>query len=243
MLRLSIALTVLLCAAGCSGRGAGTTTNPFVTYADTDFAATPDEVYAEAAQALSESIGRGLSALPGARGYGPRDVIAVLDGHLLAAVEPWQDAELLVLALSDGAGALRWSQDLPMASGSLITAVALEERNGAQLLRASLAEAGGIDALIVALTASGPVVVRAEAQGAAVNGAFRRLHPQVPTNPGKLGSSDAVQQLAATVYLAGPDQAEARGKAVVRGHLEALAGSTDTWLAQAAADLLTMPTR
>lgn len=231
----------LLCLVGCTGRDQA---DPFATHATTDFATAPDATYVAAAEALSVALGRELSALPGARGYGPRDILALSDGgHLLVAVEPWSEAELVLLARTDARGGVRWQHELPLAAGSVVDGARLVDQDGVRLVRLTLSEAGGVTALYLALSGDGPIVVRAEAQGALGNARFRQAHPRVPVSPGKLGSDDRIDQLAATVHLAGPGRAGDRGKPVVRGHLEALAGSTDRWLAQAAADLLTMPSQ
>lgn len=237
--RLIAIVLLAIAVTACSGRRAAAPQEAFAAYAETDFAGAPDAVYSEAAHKLSQAIGQGLSDLPGARAYGPKDVLPVLAGHLLVAAEPGEDAELLVLALASSDG-VAWTQDIPLASGTLIKGSSIAEQAGAQLVRIQLA--GGVaDAIYFGLSPVGPALLRAEAKGAVVNAAFRAANPQVTTSPGKLGGDDVVAQLAATMHLAGPDQAAARGKPAVTGHLKALAGSTNTWLAQAAADLLTLP--
>lgn len=239
-IRLPAVVLFALLVAACTGRGGGGTAT-LGDYVETDFATAPPELYSEAARDISLIVGRELSDLPGARSYGPHDVLALPGGHLLVAIEPEEGGESLILALSSGAS-LVWSEAIPLAEGTMLKAAGLSQRAGAPVLSVDLA--GGVaDVLHLVITGAGPVALRAEAEGQVVNHAFLAANPAVPTARGRLGGDDLLPQLMATMHLARGDQAGERGQQAVQGHLRALAGSNDTWLAQAAANLLTLPTR
>ena len=240
--RFLMILTALVACVGfgCSPRSDGDKAgSAMAPLADTDFAQASDKDYAEAARRVGRALGRDFSDLPG-RSYGPKAVLPVGSQFLVVAVAPGADAELVILALVGSR--VEWQAELPVASGTLVTEAGLVDHADHQLLRLGLAQAGGIDAVFVHPGTRAPAIVRAEQQGAVANAALLAAHPALPTQAGDLGSDDVMDQLAATVHLAADDQAAVRGSQLNVGHLQALAGSTNPWLAAAAASLLTMPT-
>ncbi|TVR15784.1 MAG: hypothetical protein EA401_02255 [Planctomycetota bacterium] len=66
-------------------------------------------------------------------------------------------------------------------------------------------------------------------------------HPHLEVDSGDLGSRDSSAQLAALIALAQPGSREARHRSGVRSQLDVLAGSTNLWLAEGAALVLTLP--
>lgn len=212
--------------------------NVYAAYVDTDFASAEEKVYLKASAEVGAAVGETFTALPGARGYGVRDVVGLADGgFLLIAVEPSDDGEHLVLARGAESGTTLWTEHIVLASGTKVDAaklVALEKVSVPVLSVVS-----GPETVYLGLFGSGPAALRAENGNAVANYAMRTKHPGVPVRAGRLAGDSRAETLASLVYLAGDDQAAERQAPGVRGHLEALAGSTDVWAAQAAADLLT----
>ena len=208
--------------------------------ADTDFAALESEVYLQQAAALADALG--LTA-PSDRGTGPREIRAHAGGFLVL----WRDAgPALQLLQTDAAGRLRWSAPLRFASGASLARAEWKQVDGVDepVLRVGLdgLPASAASELLFAVAADGPMLIRATTgNGRLANARVDDDHPDLPTVPGAIASDDRVDRLASTVYLAGAERREERSKPGVRSHLQQLAGGTDLWLAQAAAELLTLP--
>jgi len=242
-LRFTAVSLVAVLFAACTGGGGGRQpANAYAAHQDVDFATVDNQAYVAAASDLAAASGLDFTALPGARGYGVRDVMPLPGGgHVLIAVEPGEDGEHLVLAQAAASGTTLWAGSAVFAPGTAVEDVVLTDLSGigSPVLSVDLGEGQGVDRVYLALTSNGPVALRAEQDGVVANAALRATHPGVPTTPGALGSDDRFQRLAALLHLAAQDQAEARRAPAVHGHLEAIASGTDTWAAQAAADLLT----
>lgn len=211
-----------------------------------DFGALTDEERTRHAERLAPALGVDTPAAGDTRS-GPLLIEAV--GRPLYSVWLQAGAEsdaLVVQQVAPGSGTV-WQQTLPVGAGLPVVGVDLDDGDllGEPVLTVTTrsSQPAAATVLLFALTGAGPVLVRATTgAGQLANARLHADHPELPVDAGDLTAAARIDRLAATVHLAAPDQAAVRGQAGVRSHLEQFATGTDTWLAQAAAELLTLPT-
>lgn len=245
MRQLPAAFIVLCCLCAllitaCAGpRGTGLAEPVATDYATLDAAS-----YATALRDLQRALPElDLTGDLEGRQYGPRRLLAVPGGWLLIA-RP-SDGTLHFARLDAGGrllGQERWSLPVQLRLAA-IELTRHEDLDPLVVLRLAGDELP-VSQLIVAPAGRGVVLLRStDARGELANQHLSAVFDRVPVQRGRLTSADRVERLATTVALAQPDQAAVRAESSTRSHLQALAGGTDLWLAQAAAELLTLPLR
>lgn len=238
MIRSSaLAAVLILAAAGCSSRSAG---NPFQAHAGADFAALPAEAYQKACRDLGRPLGAPLAGDTEKRAFGPIAVLTVGEQDtVLVASGP---ERTLTMARAD-AGGLRWRLEAALGPAWKPVAASLGQRGATPVVTVDLAGRGTeVQRLRYLLQPRGAVLARIEdGAGRLVASRLAVDHPRLVPAKGRIESTDPVEQLSALLTLAAPSAAAERAKPGVISHLEKLAASTDAWVAQAAAEVLTLP--
>lgn len=235
-MRVILLACLLLLLTACQARP-----DAVAAHAGTDFATLDRATYLKAAGRLGPALGRPVPAADDLRG-GPLWIRAVSAGYQSC----WREAgtgERAVVQQVGPDGAVAWTAVVGLGEGGRVTSVVVENRAGLGEVLVLRAEVAASAAAVLYLTtdATGAGLLRAETvEGALANRRVHTDHPALPLRTGDLGGSP-VAALAATVHLVTPDHAAERAKPAVRSHLTQLAAGNDPWLAQAAAELLTLP--
>ena len=239
-------LTVLILAAlaACSPRASEG--NALLDYVEADFAALDAGEYRQALRTLAAATKLTLLGDVDDRSRGPLAVMAFGDDdesrHAVLVARGERDA--MDVAYVDQHGQLRWSEELRLGTGWQIRGVSLGDYQNSPLLVVDLIDdrpGRPLRRLSWALTVRRPVLVRIEdSSGHPLLSRLATDHPQLPVG-GRIESDDPIQQLGGLLALAAPDQAARRGRAGILSHLQRLAASTDLWVAQMAAEVLTLP--
>ncbi len=238
---------ILIAMAACTPRvGEG---NALLDYVDVDFTGLDTNEYRQALRVLTAATKLDLHGEVDDRSRGPVAVLAFggdedddESRHAVLVARGERDA--MDVAYVDRHGQLRWSEELRLGTGWQIRGVSLADYQDSPLLVVDLIDdrpGRPLRRLSWALTARRPVLVRIEdASGHPLLSRLATDHPQLPVG-GRVESDDPIQQLGGLLALAAPDQAARRGRAGVLSHLQRLAASTDLWVAQIAAEVLTLP--
>jgi hypothetical protein len=141
---------------------------------------------------------------------------------------------------------LAWTRVLELGAGASYGFATLGKRSGFDLPLLVLSTEGlaqdAAQRFYIGLAKDRGVLLRViDGDKSLANGRLSSDHPDLAIDAGDIGSNDPALQLAATVALSQASQTGERGNARVRSHLNALAGGTDPWLAEAAAEVLSLP--
>ena len=156
----------------------------------------------------------------------------------------WEINSSLYLELLAPAGGVLWQRQLSLAEGSGFKSLNLGSHRAVEgpVVVIDLSSEQGVSRLYVAVTAQAGLLIRAADQqrNLAISD-LAQTHPALSFDTGDLASSVQAQQLAALLSLAQAEQANERQSGRVQGQLARLASSTNTWIAEAAALVLTLP--
>ena len=221
-------LLVCLLLTACSKRDQGAT---IVDYAGTDFDSLSAAAYEKAAKKLGPILGQDYQA-----GAGPK----LLQSFGSSIFSLWQDGNSLTLDRFTSTGHSVWQ--VPIDLGLSVTRFAIAPSTDFdQELVLSITcdgKAGQATVLHFVLLDDGPFLVRStDHEGVLANVVLSQDHPQLVVQAGNVGGT-RIEKLAAMVYFA--RHTAELGKASVRSHLNDMASGNDVWLAQAAAELLTL---
>ncbi len=168
---------------------------------------------------------------------------------LVACQRHVEQSYALRLALLERQGDCLWRKQLELGSNFRLETAETVEVSGlvhpvlALKLGNPNATADNVTRLFYAITADDALLIRVEnADGDWAAAKLNTNHPNLTIDFGKLHAERVDLRLAALVALSQPAQRELRHDSKIRSTLESLAGSTDTvWLAEAAAQVLTLP--
>lgn len=214
--------------------------------------------------ALNELHGEDLSTLSGeARETALQQIVALrgaplpenwvaqqiwsLGPHHVLLLNGSEDERTVVavelLAAGDG---VRWQRRLDLNPASQLRRASLGSHSEVSTPVLMLEFGGTIEPDVSVLYLSigsrqGSLVRATDAQRRIRHRQLGSAHPYLQVDRGDLGSRDSATQLAALIALAQPGSKELRHRSGVRSQLDALAGSTNLWLAESAAVVLTLP--
>ncbi|MFW5859153.1 MAG: hypothetical protein ACOCYP_03950 [Planctomycetota bacterium] len=217
--------------------------SPLLDHIDTDFAALEAPAYRQVARTLAEATGLELDDDASDRSVGPRQVIDLGDGATaLVAVAPGAQLQLARVAAD---GDVDWRRTASFGEGFSVGELRAFEhgRPAVPMLAVHLRGRGGErQRLVWALTDDDACLVRVDdGRGTLLLTQLEQDHSDLEYPRGALDAEAVPAQLAALVRLAAPSRVAERGRPAVLSHLEKLAQSTDLWVAQQAAEVLTLP--
>lgn len=175
-----------------------------------------------------------------ARDAGPRAVLA--HGNGAVVVSTLRGA--LHITLVDKDGKRQWQESLTLSKYQVGHNISMSENVdlGLSCLHIPIAMQGD-QKLIFALTERGAPLIRVEsATGQFAGTVFAAALPIYKYNSVKLEGSSGTDSLEALLRLSGPSAKMERSVAAVRSQLEAFSSSTHSWVAEAAAAVLILPT-
>ncbi|MFW5828698.1 MAG: hypothetical protein ACOCXA_00415 [Planctomycetota bacterium] len=247
LLSTAAMLFVLLAASSCTGARPGPGSNGGEDLSDlvgVDISALDKVDYQRVVTRLARATGTDYTVLKDPladRTAGPRavwaagDAIVVVDGV---------DADWRFTSF-DAEGRRRWQQELLLGSPVNLSdwQLLLERPVPVPVLRVELPdEAGRIASLTWALSAKAPVLVRAvDAGNRLASRHVTEEHPRLRIGGGELAAEDPVTVLQGLMRLSQPAAMPQRQEAGVRSRLDELAGSTNAWIAEAAAYVSILP--
>lgn len=243
MKRLVFLVLVSLLAVGGACAPRQPAGNPLLDHIDTDFTALDAPAYRQVARTLAEATGLELDADADDRNVGPRQVIDLGNGATaLVAVAPGSQLQLARVAAD---GDVDWRRTAGFGEGFTISELRsfTHGRPSMPMLAVHLRGRGGErQRLVWALSDAAGYLVRVDdGRGTLLLTRLEQDHPDLEYPRGALDADAVPAQLAALVRLSAPSRVAERGRPAVLSHLEKLAQSTDLWVAQQAAEVLTLP--
>lgn len=230
----------LLISSGCATRDEPTTT-PMAELISRDLPNLSGEPLLAARRGIDQARGASLD-----EALMPLKVWALGEHHLLLMRDTREPLTLRLELINEG---IRWQRELPLNGTWGLESYALgshPEVNHPVLVIDTKPPRGhdpmAATRLYLAITGNGGLLIRAVNPGRQiVDQRLSEDHPDLRTDPGDITHQDSAAQLAGLVHLAQPAHDNLRSGARVIGHLEALAGGTNRWLAEGAALVLTLP--
>lgn len=218
-----------------------------------DSTAALNELHGEDLSALSgearDTAYQQITALRGAplpEDWSAQQIWSVGSHHVLLLSGSESDRTVIAVELISAGDGVRWQRRLDLNAASQLSKASLGSHSevSAPVL---VLELGGttqpdVSVLYISIGSRQGSLVRAtDAERRIRHRHLGSAHPYLEVDRGDLGSRDSSAQLAALIALAQPGSQELRHRSGVRSQLDAMAGSTNMWLAEAAALVLTLP--